>query len=113
MFLYGPVWIPLMTYTHHLVETDKSAPSHTYSGLEVYQDSPGNVAGVIALIVEYILAIAAFGCKVLEVTVLTNTMLLAKLLPKLTTDCWKCQLRTSRGRGTEGMDSLLLPHWPA
>lgn len=57
-----------------------------YSGLEVDQDGPGDVPCVVALVVEDILAIAALGRKVLEVSVLADAVLLAKLLPELTAD---------------------------
>jgi hypothetical protein len=58
----------------------------TYSWFEVDQDGPWNVACVIALVVEHIFAVAAFCGKVLEVPVLTDAVLLAKLLPELTAD---------------------------
>jgi hypothetical protein len=58
----------------------------TYSWLEVDQDGPWDVARVVALVVEDIFAIAALRRKVLEVPVLTDAVLLAKLLPELTAD---------------------------
>ena len=58
----------------------------TYSWLEVDQDGAWDVPGVVALVVKDIFAIAAFGCKVLEVAVLADSVFLAKLLPELTAD---------------------------
>jgi hypothetical protein len=58
----------------------------TYSWFEVDQDGSWDVACVVALVVEDIFAVAAFCGKVLEVPVLTDAVLLAKLLPELTAD---------------------------
>jgi hypothetical protein len=58
----------------------------TYSWFEVDQDGPWDVARVVALVVEDIFAIATLGRKILEVPVLTDAVLLAKLLPELTAD---------------------------
>jgi len=55
-----------------------------YPRLEIDEDSPRNVARIVTLVVENILAVTAFCRKVLKVSVLTNPVLLAKLLPKLT-----------------------------
>lgn len=58
----------------------------TYSWLEIDQDGPRDVPRVVALVVEDIFAIAAFGRKVLEVSVSTDAVLLAELLPELAAD---------------------------
>lgn len=58
----------------------------THSRLEIDQDGPGNVACVVALVVEDIFAIAAFGRKVFQVPILADSVLLAELLPELTAD---------------------------
>ena len=63
----------------------------THSWLEIDQDSAGDVAGVVALVVEDILAVAALGRKVLEIPVLADAVFLAKLLPELTADL-SCQV---------------------
>jgi hypothetical protein len=55
-----------------------------YPWLEVDEDGPWDVSCVVALVVEDILAVAAFGRKLLKITVLVDTMLLAKLLPEFT-----------------------------
>ena len=55
-----------------------------HPGLEIDEDSSWNIAGVIALVEEDVLAIAALGGKVLEVSILVDAMFLAKLLPELT-----------------------------
>ena len=93
------------------------------AGLEVDQDGTRDIAGVVALVVEDILAVAALGRKVLQVPVLVDPMLLAELLPELTANCIsvsallvrariEVRRRVNGNRGT-GDYSLLLPHWPA
>ena len=54
------------------------------TGLEVDKDGPGDIAGIVALVVEDIFAVAAFGREVLEIPILVDPMFLAELLPKLT-----------------------------
>lgn len=56
------------------------------SGLEVDQDGPRYVPRVIALVVEDILAVAAFCCEVLEVAIPADSVFLAELLPELATN---------------------------
>ena len=51
--------------------------------LEVDQDGPGDVSGVVALVEEDVLAVAALARKVLEVAILVDAVFLAKLLPEL------------------------------
>jgi hypothetical protein len=54
--------------------------------LEVDQDGPRDVPRVVALVVEDVFAVAAFGREVLEVAVLVYAVLLAELLPELAAD---------------------------
>jgi len=58
-------------------------PKATYAGLEVNEDGPRNVAGIVALIVKDVFPVAAFGSEVFQVSVLANAMLLTQLLPEL------------------------------
>ena len=58
----------------------------TYPWFQIDEDGAWNVPRVVALVVEDIFTVAALGGKVLEVAVLTDAMLLAKLLPELTAD---------------------------
>lgn len=58
----------------------------TYPWLEVDQDGSRNVSRVVTLVVKDILAVTALGRKVLKVPVLTDAVLLAKLLPELAAD---------------------------
>lgn len=53
------------------------------SGLEVYQDSSRNVSRIVTLVVEDVLAVTAFCCKVLQVAILIDAVFLTQLLPKL------------------------------
>lgn len=59
----------------------------TYPGFQINQYCPGNIPGVVALVVEDVLPIAALGRKVFQVTILIDSMLLTKLLPELTPNC--------------------------
>lgn len=54
-----------------------------YAGLRVHEDRAGNVASVVRLVEEDVFSVAAFSCKVLEVSILVNAMLLAEPLPEL------------------------------
>jgi hypothetical protein len=47
------------------------------AGLEVDEDGAGDVARVVALVVEDVLAVTALGGKILEVAVLADSVLLA------------------------------------
>lgn len=79
---------------------------------------------VSCLIEEYVFPVTAFCREVFEVTILTDTVLLAELLPKLAPNCLICQISmpslrvvTIRMR-VGGWDQFrecvpLLPHWPA
>lgn len=60
---------------------------NTHPGLQVDQDRAGDVSGVVALVVEDVLAVTALGRKVLEVAILADAMFLAELLPELASDC--------------------------
>jgi len=51
--------------------------------LEIDQDRSRDVSGVVALVVKDIFAVTALGRKVLEVSILTDSVFLAQLLPKL------------------------------
>ena len=67
------------------------------AGLKVNQDGPRYITGVVALVVEYILAVAALGREVLQIPVLVDPVLLAELLPELAANCVVlCQ--TGRGK---------------
>jgi hypothetical protein len=68
------------------VHPSAALSGEAYPWLEVDEDGPRDVPRVVALVVKDIFAIAAFGCKLLEVPVLADSMLLAKLLPELTAD---------------------------
>jgi hypothetical protein len=57
-----------------------------HSRFEIEENGAGNVARVVGLVEENILAIAAFGRKVLEVAVSVDAVLLTQLLPKLLAD---------------------------
>jgi hypothetical protein len=65
-----------------------------HSRLEVDQNRPRDVARVIALVVEDVLTIAAFGCEVLKISVLANSVFLTELLPELTAN----YVRSAEGR---------------
>jgi hypothetical protein len=47
------------------------------AGLEVDEDGAGDVAGVVALVVEDVFAVTALGGKVLEVAILADAVFLA------------------------------------
>ena len=67
------------------------------AGLKVNKDGSWNVASVVALVVEYIFAVAALGREVLQIPVLVDPVLLAELLPELAANCVVlCQ--TGRGK---------------
>lgn len=55
----------------------------TYSRLEIDQDGSWNISRVVALVEEDVFSVGAFCCKILEIAVLPNAVLLAKLLPEL------------------------------
>lgn len=58
----------------------------TYSRLQVDQYGSRNVSRIVGLVEENVFAVSALRCEVLQITILTNAMLLAKLLPKLATN---------------------------
>lgn len=68
---------------HHVV----IVVGNTHPGLQVDQDRAGDVSGVVALVVEDVLAVTALGRKVLEVAILADAVFLAELLPELASDC--------------------------
>lgn len=49
MFLYGPVWMPLMTCLDQSTTLGATGMKDTYTGLEVEEDRAGNVASVVGL----------------------------------------------------------------
>lgn len=53
------------------------------AGFQVDQDGPRDVPSVVALVEEDVFAIATLGCKVLEISILTDSVFLTKLLPEL------------------------------
>jgi hypothetical protein len=55
--------------------------------LEVEQDGARDVARVVRLVEEDVLAVAALGGEVLEVAILVDAVLEAELLPELAPDC--------------------------
>ena len=57
------------------------------TGLKVDQNGARDVAGVVALIVEDVFAVAALGREVLQIPVLVDPVLLAELLPELAANC--------------------------
>ena len=57
-----------------------------HPGLEVEEDCAGNVASIVRLVEEDILAVAAFCRKVLEVAIAIDTVFLTELLPELLPD---------------------------
>lgn len=72
------------------------------AGFEVDQNRSWYVSGIVALVVKDILAIAAFGRKVLEVPILVDPVLLAQLLPELAPNlvCVSlCSTSSYRGMG--------------
>lgn len=75
----------------------QSGCGSTHTGLEIDEDCSGDVSSVVALIVEDIFAITAFSCKILEVPVLADSVLLAELLPELAANC-VCARRPLVGR---------------
>ena len=58
----------------------------TYPRFQINQDGSGDVSRVVALVVKYILAVAALGRKVFEVSVLADAVFLTELLPELASD---------------------------
>lgn len=55
----------------------------SYSGFEIHQNGAWDVARVVGLVEEDILAVAAFCRKVLEVAIAIDAVFLAELLPEL------------------------------
>lgn len=55
----------------------------TYSWLQIDQYCTGNISCVVRLVEKNVLPISTFRGKVLQVSILTDSMLLTKLLPKL------------------------------
>ena len=55
----------------------------SYSRFEVHQDGAWDVARIVGLVEEDILAITSFSRKVLEVSVAVDSMFLTQLLPEL------------------------------
>jgi hypothetical protein len=76
--------------------------------LEVEQDGARDIAGVVGLVEEDVLAVAALGRKVLQVAILVDAVLEAELLPELAPDWVRQWLAWDKAEGL-----LLLPHWPA
>ena len=67
------------------------------AGLKVNKDGSWNITSVVALVVEYIFAVAALGREVLQIPVLVDPVFLAELLPELAANCVVlCQ--TGRGK---------------
>jgi len=56
----------------------------THTRFKIYQNGSRDISRVVGLVKEHILPIAAFSGKVLEVSILTDTVFLTELLPKLT-----------------------------
>jgi hypothetical protein len=54
-----------------------------YSRFQVHQDGAWDVARIVGLVEEDILAVAAFGSKVLEIAVAIDAVFLTQLLPEL------------------------------
>jgi hypothetical protein len=54
-----------------------------YSRFEIHQDGAWDVARIVGLVEEDIFAVAAFGSKVLEITVAIDAVFLTQLLPEL------------------------------
>lgn len=126
MFLYGPVWMPLITYSNlsqHLLamvvlpERKRGERGRiAYPRFQVNQNRARDVPCIVALVVEDVFAVAALGRKFLEVTVLVDSMLLAELLPELASDCPNASDLLTRLNITQAgsaKNSLLLPHCPA
>jgi len=85
-----------------LVRTSLNAVDDSW--LEIYENGPGDVAGVVRLVEEDIFTVSSFGRKILEITVTTDTVLLAKLLPEFCTSLATrasqiSRLRTDRNPG--------------
>jgi hypothetical protein len=59
---------------------------------EVEENGAGDVARVVGLVEEDILAVADLGCKGLEVAVAVDAVFEAELLPELRADCIKISL---------------------
>lgn len=57
-----------------------------HSRLEIEKDGTWDVAGIVGLVEEDILAVAAFRRKVFEIAVLVDAVLLTQLLPELLAD---------------------------
>jgi F0F1-type ATP synthase gamma subunit len=70
-----------------------------YPWLQVDEDGPRDVSCVVALVKEDILAVAAFSRKLLEIAVLVDPMLLAKLLPEFTANFMPSAMLASLGSG--------------
>jgi len=58
-----------------------------HSRLEIEEDGARDVARVVGLVEEDILAVAAFGRVGCEITILIDAVFLAELLPELGADC--------------------------
>jgi hypothetical protein len=56
---------------------------NTYARLEIYQDRSRDVTCVVRLVEKDVLSIAAFSREVLKVSILADSVFLAKLLPEL------------------------------
>ena len=66
-----------------------------YSGFEIHQDGAWDVARIIGLVEEDIFAVTSFAREILEVSVLVDTVFLAKLLPELRADWTQVKLATT------------------
>lgn len=88
MFLKGPVCIPLMTCaveSADCVSLERTRES-AYARFQVNQNRSRYVSSIVALVEEYVLPVATFGCKVFEVTILADPVFLTELLPELAAD---------------------------
>lgn len=54
-----------------------------HPGLEIQENRAGDVSRVVGLVEEDVLAVAAVRCEVLQIAILVDAVLKAKLLPKL------------------------------
>lgn len=77
--------------------------------LEVDQYCSGNVSRVVTLVVENVFAVATLGREIFEIAVLTDAVLLAKLLPELTPNLWatlKSAISAQAGRLVGVLDAM-------
>lgn len=77
-------YVKVLGIINILVRTRLDPVNNT--GLEVDQDRSRDISGVVALVEKDIFAVTALGRKVLEVSILTDSVFLTQLLPKLAAD---------------------------